>query len=100
MKAKTTWHQKLDPYGRLQLEDGLPPAGVQVTVRLSGKDETAAQQLEQSGLKLHAEIDDVVVGHVANAADLQHIAELPCVQEVQLGRPLYADRRGTPPEGR
>jgi hypothetical protein len=92
MSGAKPWRQKLDPYGRLQLEDGLPPAGVEVTVRLTCKDQTAAQQVERSGLKSHGQIDDIIVGHVANATDLQHIAELPCVQEVQLARPLYADR--------
>jgi hypothetical protein len=92
MNSTKPWRQKLDPHGRLQVEDGLPPAGVNVTVRLTREDQTAAQQLEQSGLKLHSQVDDIVVGHVASATDLQHIAELPCVEEVQLASPLYEDR--------
>jgi hypothetical protein len=96
MSGKKPWHQKLDPHGRLQLEDGLPAAGVDVTVRLAGKDQAAARQVQRSGLKLHSQIDDIIVGHVASAEDLQQIAELPCVQEVHLARPLYQDRWGSP----
>jgi hypothetical protein len=93
---KKSWQQKLDPHGRLQLEDGLPPAGIDVTVRLTCKDVAAAEQVERSGLKLHDQIDDIIVGHVANADDLQHIAELPCVKEVQVARPLYEDQANAP----
>ena len=96
MSTTKPWHQKLDPHGRLQLEEGLAPSGIDVTVRLTSRDKKAARQVERSGLELHSQVDDIIVGHVANAADLQHIAELPCVQEVQIARPLYEDRRDTP----
>ncbi len=92
MGKNRSWHQKLDPHGRLQLEEGLPAQGLDVTVRLSSKDPQTVRQLEVTGLSMHSQIDDIVVGHVANAADLQHVAELPCVQEVQVSRHLYADR--------
>jgi hypothetical protein len=92
MEGEAAWRQKLSPHGSLQLEEGLPAAGVEVTVRLTGKGRGVARQLASSGLQLHAQIDDVVVGHVANATDLQHIAELACVREVELARPLYEDR--------
>ena len=91
MSDRKAWGQKLDPYSRLQLDDGLPPAGVDVTVRLDHNDAAAAQQVERAGLKLHAQVGDIVVGHVANSTDLGHIVELSCVQEVQLSRPLYED---------
>lgn len=92
MSSTQSWGQKLDPYSRLQLDDGLPAAGVDVTVRLAGNDAAAARQVERAGLKLHAQVGDIVVGHVADSTDLGHIAELACVQEVQLARPLYDDR--------
>lgn len=92
MTGRTSWGQKLDPYSRLQLDDGLPAEGVDVTVRLDRSDAAAAREVERAGLQVHAQVGDIVVGHVANAADLGQIAELGCVQEVQLARPLYEDR--------
>jgi len=92
MSGGNSWGQKLDPYSRLQLDDGLPAAGVDVTVRLDISDAEAARELEQAGLKVHAQVGDIIVGHVANSTDLGHIAELACVQEVQLARPFYEDR--------
>jgi hypothetical protein len=91
MNDTKPWGQKLDPYSRLQLENGLPAVGVDVTVRLTGKDTAAARQVERAGLKLHAQVGDILVGHVTNSTDLRHIAKLACVQEVQLARPLYED---------
>ena len=90
MGEKKQWGQKLDPYSRMQLEEGLPVGGFEVTVRLAGKD-AVARQLEAAGLKLHAQVDDIVVGHVADSDALKRIAELDYVQEVQLSRPLYAE---------
>ena len=92
MSSTKSWGQKLDPHSRMQLDDGLPAAGVDVTVRLVGGDAAATRQVERAGLKLHAQVGDIVVGHVANSTDLSHIAELACVQEVQLARSLYEDR--------
>lgn len=97
MSGSESWGRKLDPYGRLLLDEGLPAAGVDVTVRVDRGDSAAAQEVERAGLQVHAQVGDIVVGHVANAADLGHIAELPCVQEVQLARPLYED--GHDPSG-
>lgn len=85
-----SWGKKLDPYSRMQIEDGLPESGVEVTVRLTRPD-AAAHQVEQAGLKLHAQVGDILVGRVDNPADLKQIAELDCVQEVQLSRPLYEE---------
>jgi hypothetical protein len=75
----------------MQLEDGLPSGGVEVSVRVTGKD-AAARQVEQAGLQLYAQVDDIIVGNVPNAAALKRIAELDCVEEVQISRPLYPDR--------
>src|SRR5262249_18366327 len=94
MSGTNSWRQKLDPYSSLQLEEGLPAEGIGVTVRLTQKGPgaaRAARQVASSGLQMHAQIDDVVVGRVANATDLQQIAELPCVREVHLARPLYEE---------
>ncbi len=91
MSNTSSWGHKLDAYSRLRLEDGLPAAGVDVTVRLTGEDAAAARQVEGAGLKLHARVGEILVGHVANATDLRNIAQLACVQEVQLARPLYED---------
>jgi hypothetical protein len=96
MSGGKTWKQKLDAHSRLRLDEGLPSTGVDVTIRLARKDAAAAQQVEASGLELHAQVDEIIVGHVANSTDLQHIAELPCVQEVQLARPLYEDQTDSP----
>lgn len=85
-----SWDEKLDPYSRVLLEDGLPAGGVEVTVRLTRPDE-AAQQVERAGLRLHARVGDILVGHVANAADLKQIAAQDCVEEVQVSRPLYGE---------
>ncbi|HEX8285940.1 MAG TPA: hypothetical protein VF588_21460 [Pyrinomonadaceae bacterium] len=91
MGEKKKWGQKLDPHSRMQLEDGLPAGGVGVTIRLASKG-ASARPVEEAGLKLHAQVDDIVVGHVADSDALKQIAELECVQEVQLSRPLYAER--------
>jgi hypothetical protein len=93
---KKPWGQKLDPHSRMQLEDGLPAGGFEVTVRFAGRD-AAARQVEAAGLKLHARVGDIVVGRVADSGALKQIAELDCVQEVQLSRPLYAE--GPDPAG-
>jgi len=90
--SSKTWGAKLDPYSRMQMEDGLPDEGVEVTVRVTDK-RAAAKQLEQAGLKVHGQVGDIIVGHV-NSSDLQQIAELDCVQEVQLSRPLYGESSG------
>ena len=90
--SSKTWGAKLDPYSRMQMEDGLPGEGVEVTVRVTDES-AAAKQLERAGLKVHAQVGDIIVGHV-NSTDVQQIAELDCVQEVQLSRPLYAEGSG------
>ena len=90
MGSSKTWGAKFDPYSRMQIDDGLPAEGVEVTVRVTDEG-AAAKQLERAGLKLHAQVGDIIVGH-ANSADLPQIAELDCVQEVQLSRPLYEER--------
>ncbi len=87
-----SWHEKLDPHGRMQLEEGLPAQGIDVTVRMTSNHPNAVHELEVTDLTMHSQIDDIIVGHVANAADLQHIAELACVQEVYVSRPLYPDQ--------
>lgn len=92
-----TWGRKLDPHSRMRLEDGLPAAGIEVTVRLT-QPEAPAGQVEQAGLELHAQVGDILVGHVSSEADLKKIAELDCVQEVQLSRPLYTEEPDTPEE--
>ena len=90
MCSAKSWGAKLDPYSRMQIDDGLPAEGVEVTVRVTDKD-TAAKQLEQAGLNVHAQVGDIIVGHV-DSTDLQQIAELDCVEEIQLSRPLYNER--------
>jgi|SRR5829696_2425684 len=89
MCSSKSWGAKFDPYSRMQIEDGLPAEGVEVTVRVTEED-AAAKQLEQAGLKLHAQVGEIIVGHV-NSTDLKQIAELDCVQEVQLSRALYKE---------
>lgn len=89
MSSSKSWGAKLDPYSRMQMDEGLPAEGVEVTVRVTDE-RAAAKQLEQAGLKVHAQIGEIIVGH-ANSTDLQQIAELDCVQEVQLSRPLYKE---------
>ena len=64
----------------MQLEDVLPAEGIEVTVRVTDE-RAAAKQLEPAGLKVHAQVGDIIVGHV-NSTDLRQIAELDCVQEV------------------
>lgn len=89
MSSSKPWGAKLDPYSRMQMEEGLPAEGIEVTVRVTDE-RAAAKQLEQAGLKLHAQVGDIIVGHVKSNG-LQQIAELDCVQEVQLSRPLYKE---------
>lgn len=89
VSSSKKWGAKLDPYSRMQMEDGLPAEDVEVTVRVTDE-RTAAKQLEQAGLEVHAQVGDIIVGRV-NSTGLQQIAELDCVQEVQLSRPLYGE---------
>ncbi len=92
MSNSRAWEGKLDPYGRLQAEEGLPEGGVDVTVRLASPDTALAQQVERAGLRLYAQVGDILIGHVADSAGLESIAELACVREVQLSRPYYPDQ--------
>lgn len=78
----------------MRLEEGLPAAGVEVTVRLTQPEATAGQ-VEQAGLELYAQVGDILVGHVSSEADLKKIAELDCVRELQLSRSLYAEEPDT-----
>lgn len=91
------WGKKLDPHSRMRLEEGLPAEGVEVTVRLAQTEATAGR-VEQAGLELHAQVGDILVGHVSGEAELRRIAELDCVREVQLSRPLYAEGSAPPEE--
>lgn len=90
-----SWGKKFDPYSRMKMEDGLPASGIDVTVRLAGRDEDISL-VERAGLELHAQVGDILVGHVASTADLKQIAELDCVQEVQVSRALYDERPESP----
>jgi hypothetical protein len=92
MSDSRAWEGKLDPFGRLQAEEGLPEGGVDVTIRLAGSDTAMARQVERAGLELYAQVGDILAGHVADSADLKNIAELACVREVQLSRPTYPDQ--------
>lgn len=92
MNEKGDWKGKLDPQSRLILDEGLPPAGADVTVRLSGPDPAAATQVERAGLQVHAQVGEIIVGRVTGPGQLKDIAELPCVHEVQMSRPLFEDR--------
>lgn len=92
MNEKEDWQGKLDPQSRLFLEEGLPAAGADVTIRLSGLDPAAATQVERAGLQVHAQVGEIIVGRVAGSGQLKEIAELPCVHEVQMSRPLFEDR--------
>ena len=89
MSSSKKWEAKLDPYSRMQMDDGLLAEDVEVTVRVTDE-HAAAKQLEQAGLKVHAQVGDIIVGRV-NSTGLRQIAELDCVQEVQLSRPLYGE---------
>ena len=92
MSNARAWEGKLDPFGRLRAEEGLPEGGVDVTVRLASADAAMARQAELAGLKLYAQVGEILAGHVADSTGLKNIAELECVQEVQLTRPHYPDR--------
>ena len=54
MNSSKSWGAKFDPYSRMQMEDGLPTGGVDVTVRITDKG-AAAERVERAGLKLHAQ---------------------------------------------
>src|SRR5262245_5042396 len=92
MSDAAPWERKLDAYAHLQREEGLPAGGVDVTVRVAGNDASMVRQVEGAGLKLYAQIGDILTGHVGDSAGLKHIAELSCVREVHVSRPMYADR--------
>lgn len=92
MSTFETWRQKLDPHGRMRVEEGIPIEGVDVTVRLTSKDAQWALELAAQGLQMHSQVDEIIVGHVANEVDLKHVAELNCVQELHISQRLYADR--------
>lgn len=92
--ADASWQQKLDAYGRMELADGLPNTGVNVNVRVNGSGKDPAQQLTQAGLQVHYQVGDIFVGHITDEVALQSLASLPCVEEVQLSRPLYSEVPG------
>ncbi len=88
------WMRKLDPYSRRALQTSAPEEGMDVTVRLRDRDQSAAKdELAQSGLEVQSTLGDLVVGHVADRETLIRVAELPCVAEVQASRPLHSENQ-------
>jgi hypothetical protein len=85
------WRRKLDALSRLQIEEGMPDAGVNVTLRLAHGDRTAEVLMAQVGFKVFSQVDNIVTGHVDSESDLGKLARLSCVEEVQLARPLFTD---------
>jgi hypothetical protein len=83
---------KLDPYGRRQIASGLPPEGIEVSIRLA-KDINPEQemQMQQAGLEVYSTIDDLVIGWVPDGTVLNNLVRLAFIKEVQISRPLYND---------
>lgn len=91
MSDEQTWRRKLDALSRLQIEEGMPDAGANVTLRLLHGGQTAELLSAQGGFKIFSKIGNIVTGHIDSASDLRELVRLSCVEEVQLARPLYAD---------
>jgi hypothetical protein len=91
------WLNKIDPYGRRQLEEGLPASGLEVTVRLAREGAARIPELDRAGLEVHFTLDDVVVGRVADQAALARLAGLPFVKEVQVSQTLQDETHRSPP---
>lgn len=91
MSDEQAWRRKLDALSRLQIEEGMPNAGVNVTLRLTHGDRTAEVLVAQVGFRVFSKVDNIVTGHVDSESDLRKLARLSCVEEVQLARPLFTD---------
>lgn len=87
-----TWQHKLDAFGRMQLDEGFPLEGIDVTVRLISREASAVKEILGTGLIMHSHVGEIVVGHIDNEFDLKQLAELASVAEVSLARPLYGDQ--------
>jgi hypothetical protein len=92
------WTAKLDPLSRLRWTRGETLAGSELIVRLTDASDEAASRTERAGLQVHARVGQILTGQVAGLEQLRGIASLPCVQEVQISRPLYEDAEH--PDGR
>ena len=85
----TSWRNKLDPRALIALDD---EAGeFDVAVRLT--DPEAVDDVARAGLQVHSAVGAIVAGRVRGADALRRVADLPCVAEVQLSRPMYDERR-------
>lgn len=91
MNQLAPWQRKLDALSRFHLREGLPAAGVDITLRLAQPDVLAAREVVRAGLTLHAQSGEILVGHIDSLVDLEQVAALPCVREVQVSQPLYQE---------
>ena len=82
------WHEKIDPYGRRHLDEGLPSGGLELTVRLA-RGAARGPELRAAGMVVQYTLDDLVVGRVADRAALEAVAGLSFVQEVQVSQTLH-----------
>lgn len=81
--------RKLDALSRTQIEEGLPE-GVDITLCLSHIDMTEVLKI---GFKVYSQIDNIVTGYVDSELQLNELADLLCVEEIQFTRPLYLELR-------
>jgi hypothetical protein len=89
----TSWQQKLDPHGRRAVDEAPADDDRDLDVALRLNEPGAIEEVIHAGLELHATIGSIVTGRVRGAEGLRRIASLSCVDEVQLSRPMYDDRR-------
>jgi hypothetical protein len=88
------WHDKLDPYSRLALEDAAADEErtFDVAVRLSDDDPGALDALANAGLETYSAVGAIVAGRIRGQRALERITRLTCVAEVQLSRPMYDEK--------
>lgn len=79
--------EKLDPKGRLLLEDLKPTDQINLLIHVR---ETVESELESAGFKIHCRVGEVYSGTTL-VENVRAINDLPCVMSMEASTPLHSD---------
>lgn len=82
-KDKEMWKKKLDAHLRKMLDEGFSGC-IDISLRVK---ECDIEQIKQVGLNVHCQVNEIITGNIA-ITNLQKIAELDCVLEINLSELL------------
>lgn len=89
----TSDRRKIDPRIRRELDAGVPSGSIEVLLRTAGAMSAAQRrELEAAGCDLRITAGSVATGVIGGARQLEAVARLPFVQQVEASRPLSAER--------